>query len=115
MNTGIQDAHNLAWKIASFVKGIASSSILYTYETERRPVLLLPLNLFKNMFTQNSGQSLTHHYISPLRLQSIIQNLASKTSKQPWKFLLHLVLIQLLQIQVTDAAVLSVLLELLTA
>lgn len=41
MNTGIQDAHNLAWKIASVVKGVAPSSILHTYETERRPVLLL--------------------------------------------------------------------------
>lgn len=41
MNTGIQDAHNLAWKLASLVKGIAPSSILHTYDTERRPVLLL--------------------------------------------------------------------------
>ncbi|KAF6161362.1 hypothetical protein GIB67_009241 [Kingdonia uniflora] len=40
MNTGIQDAHNLAWKIASLVKGIAPSSILHTYETERRPIAL---------------------------------------------------------------------------
>lgn len=41
MNTGIQDAHNLAWKLASFVKGTAPSSILNTYDEERRPVLLL--------------------------------------------------------------------------
>lgn len=41
MNTGIQDSHNLAWKIASVVKGIAPSSILNTYERERRPVLVL--------------------------------------------------------------------------
>ncbi|GLT86616.1 hypothetical protein SLE2022_047460 [Rubroshorea leprosula] len=40
MNTGIQDAHNLAWKIASLLKGIAPSSILNTYETERRPIAL---------------------------------------------------------------------------
>uniref|UniRef100_A0A2N9FSR5 FAD-binding domain-containing protein n=1 Tax=Fagus sylvatica TaxID=28930 RepID=A0A2N9FSR5_FAGSY len=38
MNTGIQDAHNLAWKIASFVKHIAPASILETYETERKPI-----------------------------------------------------------------------------
>lgn len=42
MNTGIQDAHNLAWKIASFVKGISPPSILHTYETERMPVLSFP-------------------------------------------------------------------------
>ncbi|CAK7327404.1 unnamed protein product [Dovyalis caffra] len=40
MNTGIQDAHNLAWKIAALIKGIAPSSILHTYETERRPIAI---------------------------------------------------------------------------
>lgn len=40
MNTGIQDAHNLAWKIASLLKGVAPSSILATYETERKPIAI---------------------------------------------------------------------------
>ncbi|XP_010248895.1 PREDICTED: uncharacterized protein LOC104591655 isoform X2 [Nelumbo nucifera] len=40
MNTGIQDAHNLAWKIACLVKGIAPPSILRTYEMERRPIAI---------------------------------------------------------------------------
>ncbi|XP_020876881.1 uncharacterized protein LOC9308350 isoform X2 [Arabidopsis lyrata subsp. lyrata] len=40
MNTGIQDAHNLTWKIAALVQGSAKSSILKTYETERRPIAL---------------------------------------------------------------------------
>ncbi|KAJ9554504.1 hypothetical protein OSB04_018549 [Centaurea solstitialis] len=40
MNTGIQDAHNLAWKLAAIVKGITPMSILPTYEMERRPVAL---------------------------------------------------------------------------
>ncbi|KAL3649866.1 hypothetical protein CASFOL_006269 [Castilleja foliolosa] len=38
MNTGIQDAHNLAWKLASVIKGIAPPSIISTYETERRQI-----------------------------------------------------------------------------
>lgn len=38
MNTGIQDAHNMAWKIASFLSGVAPSSILNTYEMERKPI-----------------------------------------------------------------------------
>lgn len=37
MNTGIQDAHNLGWKLAAFAKG-ASPALLDSYETERRPV-----------------------------------------------------------------------------
>jgi 2-polyprenyl-6-methoxyphenol hydroxylase-like FAD-dependent oxidoreductase len=35
MNTGIQDAYNLAWKIALVVKGIASEELLDTYNEER--------------------------------------------------------------------------------
>lgn len=38
MNTGIQDAHNIAWKLFYFLNDIASSSILNTYESERQPV-----------------------------------------------------------------------------
>jgi putative polyketide hydroxylase len=37
-NTGIQDAHNLAWKLAAVLGGHAGSALLDTYEEERRPV-----------------------------------------------------------------------------
>ncbi|MFI9051416.1 FAD-dependent oxidoreductase [Streptomyces sp. NPDC053427] len=37
-NTGIQDAHNLAWKLAAVVHGWAGPALLDTYESERRPV-----------------------------------------------------------------------------
>jgi 2-polyprenyl-6-methoxyphenol hydroxylase-like FAD-dependent oxidoreductase len=37
-NTGIHDGHNLAWKLALVLKGIAADSLLDTYETERKPV-----------------------------------------------------------------------------
>ena len=35
MNTGIQDAHNLAWKLAMVLKGEAEEALLDTYEQER--------------------------------------------------------------------------------
>lgn len=38
MNTGIQDAHNLAWKLASVLQGTAGEALLDSYETERLPV-----------------------------------------------------------------------------
>jgi putative polyketide hydroxylase len=38
MNTGIQDAHNLAWKLAAVVRGEAGPSLLDSYDTERRGV-----------------------------------------------------------------------------
>ncbi|KAJ5527093.1 hypothetical protein N7513_011252 [Penicillium frequentans] len=37
-NTCIQDAYNLAWKVAYVLKGQASASILETYTAERQPV-----------------------------------------------------------------------------
>lgn len=38
MNTGIQDAHNLAWKLAAVLDGHAGEGLIDTYECERRPV-----------------------------------------------------------------------------
>ena len=38
MNTGIADAVDLGWKLAATVKGFAGPGLLYTYESERRPV-----------------------------------------------------------------------------
>ncbi|SEF24387.1 2-polyprenyl-6-methoxyphenol hydroxylase [Amycolatopsis pretoriensis] len=36
--TGIQDAHNLAWKLAHVLSGRAGEALLDTYDAERRPV-----------------------------------------------------------------------------
>ena len=36
MNSGIRDAHNLAWKLAAVVRGRLAPSLLDSYETERR-------------------------------------------------------------------------------
>ena len=38
VNAGIQDAHNLAWKLAEVLQGRADGSLLDSYEAERRPV-----------------------------------------------------------------------------
>ncbi len=37
-NTGIHDAHNLAWKLAFVLKGAARPELLDSYEAERKPV-----------------------------------------------------------------------------
>ncbi|UQW99701.1 FAD-dependent monooxygenase [Streptomyces sp. RerS4] len=37
-NTGIQDGHNLAWKVAAVLNGSAGPGLLATYEAERLPV-----------------------------------------------------------------------------
>lgn len=38
MNTGIQDAYNLGWKIALAVRGHAADGLLDSYDAERRPI-----------------------------------------------------------------------------
>ena len=38
LNAGVQDAHNLAWKLAAVLGGQAEDALLDTYEAERRPV-----------------------------------------------------------------------------
>ncbi|MFD0608210.1 FAD-dependent monooxygenase [Streptomyces aureus] len=38
LNTGVQDAHNLAWKLALTVRGLATDDVLESYHSERHPV-----------------------------------------------------------------------------
>src|SRR3954468_10777313 len=40
-NTGVQDAHNLAWKLAAVIKGDAGAGLLDSYEAERLPLCVL--------------------------------------------------------------------------
>ena len=38
LNTGVQDVHNLAWKLAAVLRGVAGPALLDTYHDERQPV-----------------------------------------------------------------------------
>jgi 2-polyprenyl-6-methoxyphenol hydroxylase-like FAD-dependent oxidoreductase len=38
MNTGVQDAWNLGWKLALVTRGLAAEALLDSYDAERRPV-----------------------------------------------------------------------------
>ena len=55
MNTGIQDAHNLGWKLAAVAKG-ASPTLLDSYEAERRPVAASVLTLSNARLEQTIEQ-----------------------------------------------------------
>jgi len=40
MNTGVDDAANLAWKLAAMVQGWGGSELLASYEAERKPIAM---------------------------------------------------------------------------
>jgi putative polyketide hydroxylase len=59
-NTGIADAHNLAWKIAAVVTGRAGEALLDTYEQERRPVAHVTLETaMQHLHDRNQGTDAT--------------------------------------------------------
>ncbi len=53
-NVGIEDAHNLAWKLAAVLKGESRPSLLDTYDAERRPVATL---CHQQIFARNDGHN----------------------------------------------------------
>jgi 2-polyprenyl-6-methoxyphenol hydroxylase-like FAD-dependent oxidoreductase len=55
MNSGIQDAHNLAWKLAFVLNGRAGAGLLETYDPERRPIAESNAD-----FSYNNGLRFTH-------------------------------------------------------
>jgi 2-polyprenyl-6-methoxyphenol hydroxylase-like FAD-dependent oxidoreductase len=50
MNTGLQDAYNLGWKLALVVEGRADAALLDSYEEERVPVARRLLNTTDRLF-----------------------------------------------------------------
>jgi len=51
MNTGIQDAVNLGWKLAQILRGVADPALLDTYEAERAPIGRMVLRFTDRAFT----------------------------------------------------------------
>ncbi|EKG32042.1 FAD-dependent monooxygenase [Pseudomonas avellanae] len=54
LNTGVQDAWNLGWKLAAVLGG-APETLLDTYEEERRPVAAAVLELSSELFNNTTG------------------------------------------------------------
>ncbi|KAG1720137.1 FAD binding domain-containing protein [Suillus lakei] len=52
LNSGVQDAFNLGWKLALVEKGLADKSLLETYNAERLPVISEMNNMTTSIFNQ---------------------------------------------------------------
>jgi 2-polyprenyl-6-methoxyphenol hydroxylase-like FAD-dependent oxidoreductase/predicted lipoprotein with Yx(FWY)xxD motif len=63
MNTGIQDAVNLSWKLAARLQGWGGEHLLETYETEMRPVAIRNVS----EATGNLKRMLSPRVLSPSR------------------------------------------------
>ena len=73
MNTGIQDAFNLAWKLALVTKGVGRSILLDSYHQERHPVAKAVLRgsdlLFRTFLGNNPMVIKSVRIIAPLLLR----------------------------------------------
>ncbi len=72
LNTGVQDAYNLGWKLAHVIRG-GPDSLLDTYEAERLPIAAAVLGLSKHLYQTRSikrgdatNQLALHYRTSPL-------------------------------------------------
>jgi 2-polyprenyl-6-methoxyphenol hydroxylase-like FAD-dependent oxidoreductase len=62
MNTGIQDAMNLAWKLALVLRGIAPEVLLDTYDQDRLPVMRSVLNRTEGLTDMIDGDSILRSF-----------------------------------------------------
>jgi 3-(3-hydroxy-phenyl)propionate hydroxylase len=80
MCTGIRDASNLAWKLASVIRGVSDPALLDTYQEERSPharsyiKTAIKLGGLINTLDRSSAQSLTDGSSGP-RMASITPSL----------------------------------------
>lgn len=83
MNTCVQDAHNLAWKLAAVLKGQAAPGLLDTYGIERQPVgmRIVDWALFtmQNHFVIDAGMGLLPIPVPPEMHRAVFDVFFSET------------------------------------
>lgn len=106
LNTGIQDAHNFAWKVAQVLAGRATDALLDSYESERLPISThgadWALLAFMNHFVIDAGIGLIpgappevntgafHALFSPGLLGDALRHRAAVCiDTQAWEFQAH--------------------------
>jgi hypothetical protein len=64
-NTGVGDAHNLAWKLARALRGDAGEALLDSYDAERRPVAGLIVEQAYTRYVQRVDPTLPSTDLAP--------------------------------------------------
>lgn len=65
-NTGIHDAHNLAWKLAAVIEGDAQPELLSTYDLERKPVATFTVEQAYSRYVTRAAPFLATNGIEPV-------------------------------------------------
>jgi hypothetical protein len=71
-NTGVQDAFNLAWKLAYVLDGRAGPGLLDTYEAERQPVARLTVEQAYARYVLRLDKSLGTDDLAPMIADELI-------------------------------------------
>ncbi|BBZ05479.1 2,4-dichlorophenol 6-monooxygenase [Mycolicibacterium chitae] len=83
MNTCVQDAQNLAWKLAAVLKGVAGPALLDTYAAERQPeglrIVDWALHTMQNHFVVDSGIGLLPVPVPPEMHRGVFEIFFSDT------------------------------------
>jgi hypothetical protein len=74
MNTGIQDAHNLAWKLALVLRGRGGERLLDSYHAERHPIAAAVLRFTDVTFRTGLGAGGLIRWLRPLLLPTLLGN-----------------------------------------
>jgi 2-polyprenyl-6-methoxyphenol hydroxylase-like FAD-dependent oxidoreductase len=80
MNTGLQDAYNLAWKLAGVINSQIDTAILDSYSAERMPVARRLLSTTDRIFTVIMGNNLFIRLFKKWLLPGLLKFVWSKAS-----------------------------------
>jgi 2-polyprenyl-6-methoxyphenol hydroxylase-like FAD-dependent oxidoreductase len=84
MNTGIQDAYNLAWKLALVERGIADEALLDSYNRERQPVGVKLLKTTDRLFSVIAGHSLLARIARGRIAPQLVTRVLTRESVRRW-------------------------------
>lgn len=84
MNTGIQDAYNLSWKLALVVRGIARESVLDSYHTERHPIGERLLKTTDRFFAALSGNHPARAFVRMQVIPRVVPRVFTRRSFRTW-------------------------------
>ena len=83
MNTGIQDAWNLGWKLGLVLRGVADDNLLDTYESERWPVGRFLLRYTDRLFGTVTRAISPGHILSWV-VKLVVPHLVPLVAKRRW-------------------------------